>query len=101
MENNQKDFMKNRPVVDRPNQFKDVYGTASTTTMQVLTVILSIIMIVCAVICFCKGHIVPGSIFAVVFAVLILSTYIANRGKKIKYDPDSINQGAIFKDHEL
>ena len=100
MENNQRDFMKNRPVVDKANQYKDVYGTASSSAREVLTVILSIIMIACAFTCFFKGHIVPGLVFSGIFALLMISVYVSNRKKRIKYDPESINQGAIFKDHE-
>ena len=100
MENNQKDFMKNRPVVDKANQYKDVYGTSTSATREVLTVLFSIVMIACAITCFVKGHTVPGLVFSGIFAVLLISVFFANRTKKIKYDPDNINKGAIFKDHE-
>jgi len=92
--------MKNRPVVDKANQYKDVYGTSSSTTREFLTVFFSIVMIACAITCYFRGHLVPGLVFSGIFILLMISVYVSNRKKKIKYDPDNVNQGAIFKDHE-
>ena len=101
MENNQKDFMKNRPVVSGANQIKDVYGSAKQSNINILTVLLSVIMIVCAVICFIKGHIVPGLLFSAFFVALFISTIIATRSKNADLKPQaSNNPDSIFKEHE-
>lgn len=102
MENNEKDFMKNRPVVSSANQAKDVYGSMKKTSVNVLTVLLSVILIVCAVACFVRGRILSGILFLVLFAILIMSTVVAKRADRANYaqTQKTYHEDTIFKDHE-
>lgn len=102
MENNQKDFMKNRPVVSGANQAKDVYGTMKKSSVSVLTVLLSLILIVCAVACFARGRVLSGILFLVLFAILIISTVVAKRSERANNVPTdkTYHKDTIFKDHE-
>lgn len=101
MENNDKDFMKNRPVAASVNQAKDVYGPMKKSSISILTVLLSVIMIVCAVACFVKGRILSGILFLVLLAILIMSAVVAKRSEKSNSKPEKAEHSdAIFKDHE-
>lgn len=101
MENNEKDFMKNRPVVASANQAKDVYGPMKKSSISIITVILSIIMIVCAVACFLRGRVLSGILFLVLFAILVISTVVAKRSERVNSKPQiHEHPDAIFKDHE-
>ncbi len=102
MENNEKDFMKNRPVASSANQAKDVYGPMKKSSISILTVLLAVIMIVCAVACFMNGRILSGVLFLILFAILIMSTIVAKRSDKANSKPEKLdeNPDAIFKDHE-
>ena len=100
MENNEKDFLKNRPSMEKLNQSKDVYGSMKNTGVSVITVLLSLVLLVCAIYDFCGGRYIWGSIFATVFVALLVSSII-----KIMNEQDIIiekndNTDAIFKDHE-
>ncbi|MBE6825182.1 MAG: hypothetical protein E7513_07575 [Ruminococcaceae bacterium] len=101
MENNEKDFMKNRPVASGANQAKDVYSTMKKSSISILTVLLSVVMIACAVACFLRGRILSGILFLVLFVILIMSTVVAKRSEKANSKPESVEHpDAIFKDHE-
>ncbi len=101
MENNQRDFMKNRPVASSANQAKDVYGTMKKSSISILTVLLSIIMIVCAVACFVRGRVLSGVLFLVLFAILVMSSVVAKRSDKANEKPPHTDHpDAIFKEHE-
>lgn len=102
MENNEKDFMKNRPVVASANQAKDVYGPMKKSSINILSVLLSIIMIVCAVACFVNGRILSGILFLVILAILIMSIVVAKKSEKANSKPENISEhkDAIFKEHE-
>ena len=101
MENNQKDFMKNRPVASGANQAKDVYGTMKKSSLSILTVVLSLVLVACAVACFFKGRILSGVLFLIIFAILLVSTVVAKRSD---YANTSVHKDdhpdAIFKEHE-
>lgn len=101
MENNEKDFMKNRPVASSANQAKDVYGPMKQSNISIITVILTIILTVCVVMCFVKGRILSGVLFLVLIAVLILSSVVSARSRKANSKPEACDHpDAIFKDHE-
>lgn len=100
MENNQKDFMKNRPVAASANQAKDVYGTMKKSTISILTVILSIILIACAVACFVRARVLSGILFLVLLAILIVSTVVAKKSDRANSVPTekTYHDDTIFKD---
>ncbi len=102
MENNERDFMKNRPVAGNANQVKDVYGPMKKSSISILTVLLSVIMIICAVACFTNGRFLSGALFLILFAILVLSTIVAKRSDRANSKPENskANPDAIFKDHE-
>lgn len=102
MENNQKDFMKNRPVVSGANQAKDVYGTMKKSSISILTVLLSVILIVCAVACFVRARVLSGILFLVLLAILIMSTVVAKKSERANNAPTekTYHEDTIFKDHE-
>lgn len=102
MENNERDFMKNRPVAGNANQAKDVYGPMKKTSISILTVLLSVVMIICAVACFMNSRFLSGALFLILFAILVLSTVVAKRSDIANSKPENnkANPDAIFKDHE-
>ncbi len=101
MENNQKDFMKNSPVADKANQYKDVYGTQSKRTTNFLTKLLAVITAGLSLLYFFRGAVVVGCIFAFVFLALVVSTAVARANERAYEKPENINHpDAIFKDHE-
>ncbi len=101
MENNEKDFMKNRPVVSSANQAKDVYGPMKKTSITIITVILTVILGVFSVVNFVSGRILTGSMFAVLVAILFISVYVSAKSTKANSKPEKMEHpDAIFKDHE-
>ncbi len=102
MENNEKDFMKNRPVASSANQAKDVYGPMKKSNISIISALLAIVMIVCAVACFINGRVLSGVLFLVILAILIMSIFVAKNSDKVNSRPDEISEhkDAIFKEHE-
>lgn len=101
MENNERDFMKNRPVASNANQAKDVYGPMKKTSISLITVILTVILSICAVTNFASGRILTGSMFAVLVAILFFSVYVSAKSTKANSKPEKTDHpDAIFKDHE-
>ncbi len=102
MENNEKDFMKNRPVVSGANQAKDVYGPMKKSSINIISVLLAVIMLVCAVACFVNGRALSGFLFLIILATLIMSIFVAKKSEKANSKPEktSDHKDAIFKDHE-
>lgn len=103
MENNNKDFLRNRPGagIENLNKYQDNFGSAKDSTISFLTILLSIIMIVCAVVFFVKGRLLFGFIFTAIFLALFVSTIVAeNRRSLLEKTKDKNSTEAIFKDHE-
>ncbi len=101
MENNEKDFMKNRPVASSANQAKDVYGPMKKTSVTIITVILTVILGICSVVNFVSGRILTGSMFAVLVVILFISVYVSAKSTKANSKPEKMEHpDAIFKDHE-
>ena len=92
MENNQTDFMKNRPVAAQANQFKDVYGSQKSSTRTTVSAVLSVIVFILMMI----------AIFIPLFVVLLISFFVARRADKqnAPIEPQD-NPDAIFKEHEI
>ena len=101
MENNDRDFMKNRPVVANANQAKDVYGSMKKGGFNLITILLMVVLAVCMVANFISGRIMWGVIFAFLLSVLLLSQYVSNKSAKVNSNPDKTEHpDAIFKNHE-
>ena len=101
MENNQKDFMKNRPVAASANQYKDVYGSQHASTRTAVTAALVIAMIACVIMSIVRSNWYTLGIFGVILVALIISLIVGHRADRYnapiepKDSPD-----AIFKEHE-
>ncbi len=101
MENNERDFMKNRPVASSANQAKDVYGPMKKSSMNLITIILAVILGICTVSNFISGRTTWGWIFCVLLAILLLSQYVSAKSAKANSKPEKREHpDAIFKDHE-
>ena len=101
MENNERDFMKNRPVAANANQAKDVYGPMKKTSVSLITVILTVVLGVFAVTNFISGRILSGSMFTVLVLILLVSVYVSAKSTKVNSKPvKQDHPDAIFKDHE-
>ncbi|MBQ8057631.1 MAG: hypothetical protein IJ275_04780 [Ruminococcus sp.] len=101
MENNERDFMKNRPVAANANQAKDVYGSMKKGSVNLITLLLTIVLLVCTISNFVSGRIMWGIIFTFLLIVLLLSQYVSHKSSKVNSKPDKCEHpDAIFKDHE-
>ena len=101
MENDQKDFMKNRPVVSNANQAKDVYGPMKKSSISLISLLLSAVLLACIVYNFIMGQNVWGWIFTAVFSSLLLSIFVSAReAKNNKPVEKTDHPDAIFKEHE-
>ena len=101
MENNQADFMKNRPVADKANQFKDVYGSQKKSTRTTVTAVLMVLDLILAVIAVITGNRLMMIIFIPLLLILLISFVVAKRADKYNapIEPQD-NDEAIFKDHK-
>ena len=101
MENNERDFMKNRPVASSANQAKDVYGPMKKISVSLITIILTVILGVFAVTNFVSGRVLSGSMFTVLVLILLFSVYVSAKSTKANSKPEKTeNSEAIFKEHE-
>jgi uncharacterized membrane-anchored protein YitT (DUF2179 family) len=101
MENNEHDFMKNRPVAASANQIKDVYGSQKTSTRVTVTVVLAVIDLIILIIGLVTGNWFLTAIFAPLLVVFVLSIIIGIRADRQNTPPVSKDTSdAIFKDHE-
>ena len=101
MENNERDFMKNRPQVASANQAKDVYGPMKKGGVNMITIILIVILAVCMIINFVSGRITWGYIFTFLLSLLLISQYVSYKSTKANSKPEkSEHKDAIFKDHD-
>ncbi len=103
MENNQTDFMKNRPVAASANQIKDVYGSQNKSTFTTVSAVLSVITFVLMMIAIFTGNRLMMVIFIPLFIVLIISFFIGRRADRqnssVKKTEE--NKEALFKDHDI
>lgn len=101
MENNDKDFLKNRPVVSNLNQAKDVYGPMKKGGVALITLVLSLVLLGCSIYDFVCGRYIWGSIFATVFLALFVSVLVSsvNTPKDMSVE-NKEHPDAIFKDYE-
>ena len=102
MENNQTDFMKNRPVAAQANQYKDVYGSQKSSTRTTVSAVLGVIVFILMMIAIFTCNNLMMLIFIPLFAVLLISFFVATRADKQNRPAEPIeNPEAIFKDHEI
>lgn len=101
MEKNQTDFMKNRPVADKANQYKDVYGTQRKSTRITLTALLIVLLTVLTIIALAYRSYLLVMLFLPTLILLIISIFVARRADKYNMPVRSTdNPEAIFKEHE-
>ena len=101
MENNHKDFMKNRPVAAPANQIQDVYGSQSKGAFTTVSAVLTVIMFVLTLITWINGHMLKY-IFTPVLVILIISFFVARSAdkKNAPVEPQE-HPEAIFKDYDV
>ena len=93
--------MKNRPVADRANQYKDVYSSQSRSTRITITTLLIILLTIFSIIALINQNMILLGIFVPVLAALIISIFIGRRADKYNMPvKPSDSDEAIFKEHE-
>lgn len=102
MENNQKDFMKNRPVASAANQYKDVYGTQKSATRTTVSAVLAVLMFILSLIAVITGNNLMMVIFIPLFVILLISFLVAKHAdqQNAPVEPRE-NPEALFQDHDL
>ena len=102
MENNQTDFMKNRPVAAYANQTKDVYGSQKKSTRTTITAVLIVVMIVFIILALIYSNWFIFWIFTPVLVGLIIALFIGRRADKynMPVEPHDSPE-AIFKEHDI
>lgn len=101
MENNQTDFMKNRPVAAPANQIKDVFGSQKKSTFTTVSAVLSVIMFVLMLISIIVGNKMLMIIFIPVFILLMISFLIGRRADRQNTPVEPVDHPeALFKDYE-
>ncbi len=102
MENNHRDFMKNRPGAERANQFQDVYGSQKQSTFTTVSAVLTVIVFILMMISILTGNNLMKLIFIPLFVMLLISFIIGRRADKQNTPPPAQeNPEALFKDHDL
>ena len=101
MENNQTDFMKNRPVASYANQVKDVYGSQKTSTRTTVSAVLGVIVFILMMIGIFMGNNLMMVIFIPLFIIFVISFFVARHADKqnTPVEPQE-HPEALFKDHE-
>lgn len=101
MENNQTDFMKNRPVAAAANQIKDVYGSQKKSTRTTVSAVLSVLVFVLMVIAIATGNRFMMVVFIPLFILLMISFLIGRHADRQNSPPQpQENSEALFKEHE-
>ena len=103
MENNQTDFMKNRPVAAPANQIKDVFGSQKKSTFTTVSAVLSVITFVLMMISIYTGNRLMMVIFIPVFIGLMISFFFGRRADRQNSPAEKAeeNKEALFKDHDV
>ncbi|MBQ9679372.1 MAG: hypothetical protein IJV48_01635 [Ruminococcus sp.] len=102
MENNQTDFMKNRPVAAQANQFKDVYGSQKSSTRTTISAVLGVIVFILMMIAIFTGNNLMMLIFISLFAIFLISFLVAKHADRqnTPVEPQE-HPEALFKDHDI
>lgn len=102
MENNQTDFMKNRPVAAQANQYKDVYGSQKSSTRTTVSAVLSVLTFILMLIAIFTGNNLMMIIFIPLFVLLVISFFVARHADKQNTPVEPTEHPeALFKDHEI
>lgn len=102
MENNQTDFMKNRPVAAAANQYKDVYGSQKKSTFTTVSAVLTVLVFILMIISIVNQNQIMMAVFIPLFIVLVISFFVARHADKQNTPPEKTDQPeAIFKDHDI
>lgn len=103
MENNQTDFMKNRPVAAAANQIKDVYGSQKKSTFTTVSAVLSVLVFILMLISIFVGNGLLMGIFIPLFILLVISFFIGRHADKqnTPVEMKDNNEEALFQDHEI
>lgn len=102
MENNQTDFMKNRPVAASANQIKDVFGSQKTSTRVTISAVLAVIDFILMMIGIIIGNRLMMIIFIPLFIILLISFLVGKRADKYNapIEPKDSSE-ALFKEHDI
>lgn len=101
MENNQTDFMKNRPVVAAANQIKDVYGSQKSSTRTTVSAALSVIVFILMMIAIFTGNRFMMVVFIPLFVILMISFLVGRRADRHNKPAEPVEHPeALFKDYE-
>ena len=94
--------MKNRPVADKANQYKDVYGSQKKSTRVTVTALLIVVVTILTVVALIYHSYPLLVLFAPALIVLIISLFVARKADRqnspVKPSDDS---EAIFKEHDI
>ena len=102
MENNQTDYMKNRPVAVEANQYKDVYGSQKTSTRTTVSAVLTVVDLILTAIAIFTGNRLMMVIFIPLLAILLISFFVAKHADKVNAPVEPTEHPeALFKDHEI
>lgn len=102
MENNQTDFMKNRPVAAFANQTKDVFGSQKKSTFTTVSAVLSVISFILMMISIFVGNTMLMIVFIPLFILLMISFFVGRHADKQNTPVQSQdNEEALFKDHDV
>ena len=102
MENNNKDFMKNRPVAASANQFQDVYGSQKTSTRTTVSAVLAVIVFILMMIGIFTGNTFIMVVFIPLFVILVISFFAARHAdKQLRPIEPNDNKEALFKDYDI
>ena len=102
MENNQTDFMKNRPPAAFANQAKDVFGSQQKSTRTTITAVLIVVMTILMILALIFGNWIIFWVVTPALVGLIISLFIGRRADRqnMPVEPHD-SPDAIFKEHEI
>lgn len=101
MENNQTDFMKNRPPAAAANQYKDVYGSQKSSTRTTISAVLSVIVFILMMIAIFTGNRLMMVVFIPLFVILMVSFAVGRRADRQNKPTKPVEHPeAIFKDYD-
>lgn len=102
MENNQTDFLKNRPGSEKANQYKDVYGSQKTSTRTTVSAVLGVIVFILMMISIFTANNLMMLIFIPLFVILVISFFVGRRADKQNTPPPvQEHPEALFKDYDV
>lgn len=93
--------MKNRPLADKANQYKDVYGSQRKSTRTTVTVLIILLVTVLSVIALVNQNWVWVGMFVPALVGLIIALFIGRRADRYNAPVKPTDSPeALFKEHE-